>query len=127
MQAWKRRLAFVLAVGTGALGLTLSSAGAQTPPDSPTFPTFPTFPTIPDFPTIPSTSPPPTMPPPTFTIPTITAPPPTMPPSTSPPSSVPDDTIDNFFDRIQEVLEEGADDFEEFSEAVNELIAELFG
>lgn len=154
MQVWKRRLAFVLAVGSGSLGLTLSSAGAQTSPP----PTFPPFPTFPDFPTIPSTSPPPTMPPPTsppsttppptmppptFTIPTFpppptmppptTTPPPTMPPPTStppptmPPPTVPniDNVIDDFLSRLQDRLDEGSDTFEELQAIVNEIIADF--
>ena len=152
MQVWKRRLAFVLAVGTGTVGLTLSSAGAQTsPPDFP----FPTFPTFPDFPTIPSTSPPPTMPPPTVTTtpppptmpptsvtfptfptippptmppttsPPVTSPPPTMPPITSPPTSVPstDDFLDDLLSRLEEFAEDSP--FEEVREIVDEIIADF--
>ena len=123
MQVWKRRVAFVLAVGIGALGLTLSSAGAQTPPD---FPTFPTFPTFPDFPTIPSTSPPPTMPPPTS--PPSTSPPPTMPPITSPPTSAPpstDDFIEDLLSRLEELAEDSP--FEELRDIVEEIIADFGG
>ena len=130
MQVWKRRVAFLLAVGSGVLGLTLSSAGAQiSPPEPPTLPTF----TVPDFPTIPSTSPPPTMPP--FTFPTTTppptmppptssstTPPPTMPPITSPPSSTPtaDDFIEDLISRLQAVADDSP--FEEFRDIVEQII-----
>jgi hypothetical protein len=149
MQVWKRRLAFVLAVGTGTLGLTLSTAGAQTPPDFPTFPTFPTFPDFPDFtipppPTMPpstsppSTSPPPTMPPPTFppfpTLPTL-PPPPTMPPTSSPPTSSPPPTmpptsspptsVPSFEDRVNEAFDALIDNFEDLDANARELIEEI--
>ena len=148
MQVWKRRVAFVLAVGTGTLGLTLSSAGAQTPPD---FPTFPTFPTFPDFPTIPSTSPPPTMPPstspttappptmppttfptipppptmPPSTVPPTTSPPPTMPPTSSPPTSVPtvDDAIRDLLERLEDLAEDSP--FEEVRQIVDDIVADF--
>lgn len=152
MRVWKRRLAFVLAVGTGTLGLTLSTAGAQTPPDFPPFPTFPTFPEFPTFPTTPPptmpppTSPPPTMPPPTMapptfppfpTIPTVTTPPPTMPPPTTtppptmppptstPPPTMPPTSVPSFEDLVSEAFEELLDDLEGLSEEGRELLEEI--
>ncbi|HET7722786.1 MAG TPA: hypothetical protein VFK43_22655 [Acidimicrobiales bacterium] len=50
-----------------------------------------------------------------------------MPPSTSPPTTSPSNAIDDFFDGLEELLGQGTDDFEDFSEAVNDLIAGLFG
>ena len=155
MQVWnRRRVAVLVALAAGSVGLMTSASAQTTPPSTipgggasteitsiPGFPDFPDFPEFPTFPTSPTTTPPPTMPPstsvtttppptmpvstfPTFTIPTIPTPP-TMPPPTSPPTSIPPPTMPPTTIDVDDTIDEFLEDLLDRLDQGGEIFEDL--